>query len=106
MLKEHGGVVGLTFCPDFMAQQDLLVTDDYPRGFHLIYRFITEIIEHWGIELLAIGSDFDGLVDIEPGLEDPTAYPPLANFLLSKGMTPSEIYNIFYANAKRAIFGS
>jgi membrane dipeptidase len=104
MLKERNSVVGLTFCPDFLKIENINVPDDgYPKGYHYLYRIITEIIDHWGIEQIAIGSDFDGLIDIEYGLEDPTCYPKLSNFLKYKGLTDIEIEAIFYTNALRVL---
>jgi membrane dipeptidase len=104
MLKERNGVVGLTFCPDFLVIEDEVMTnDDDPKGYHYLYRIIAEIIEHWGIERIAIGSDFDGLIDIEPGLEDPSCYPRLAAFLRYRGLTESEIESIFFKNALRVL---
>ncbi|HNX00951.1 MAG TPA: membrane dipeptidase [Candidatus Cloacimonadota bacterium] len=104
MLKERNGIIGLTFCPDFLRiEQESFPSDGYPIGYHYLYRIISEIIDNWGIEMIALGSDFDGLTDIEQGLEDPACYPSLAEFLSYKGMNKSEIRKIFFDNALRAI---
>ncbi len=104
MLKERKGVVGLTFCPDFLAiENEIIPSDGYPKGYHLLYRIIAEIIDHWGIEYIALGSDFDGLIDIEPGLEDPTCYPGISEFLSYKGLSENEKHSIFNGNALRVL---
>ena len=53
-----------------------------------------------GEDLVALGSDFDG---IDGDLEIPGAkeMPRMAEGFLKEGFTPREIEKIFYRNAKR-----
>ncbi len=53
-IAEHGGVIGLNFCPKFLGRDNRSRISDMLRHIRHIYRV-------GGEDVLAIGSDFDGI---------------------------------------------
>ena len=95
-LADHGGVMGLNFCPEFLTQdiqQKSSAADDLAR--QLRHR-----IDVGGLECAAIGTDFDG---IGGDLEIPSADRMQAFFeaLEQRGFTPDELEHISFRNAER-----
>ena len=94
-LAEKGGVTGLTFARAFLA--------DPPRS-HVedIVRHAKHIRKVGGIDVIAIGSDFDGT---KPPLEvaDSSEIGKLIDGLSAAGFSSSEIEKICYGNAMRLI---
>ncbi|BAJ50537.1 microsomal peptidase [Candidatus Caldarchaeum subterraneum] len=95
-LKNNGGVVGATFIPPTISDHASL------KGLadHIMY-----IYEKFGPDILAIGTDFFGLLNVdEPdGLEDITKIVNLWNELLNRGVKESDVEKIAYLNALRVV---
>ncbi|MEM0349328.1 MAG: dipeptidase [Candidatus Caldarchaeum sp.] len=95
-LKKNGGVVGATFIPPTISDQPSL------KGLadHILY-----IYEKFGPDILAIGTDYFGLLNVdEPqGLEDITKISDLWNELISRGIKESDVEKIAYLNALRVV---
>ena len=95
VLAEKGGVTGLTFARSFLA--------DPPRS-HVedIVRHAKHIRQVGGIDVIAIGSDFDGT---KPPLEvaDSSQIGKLTEGLSAAGFSSGEIEKICYGNAVRLI---
>ena len=95
VLAEKGGVTGLTFARSFLA--------DPPRS-HVedIVRHAKHIRQVGGIDVIAIGSDFDGT---KPPLEvaDSSQIGKLTEGLSAAGFSSGEIEKICYGNAARLI---
>ncbi|MEM2860736.1 MAG: membrane dipeptidase, partial [Nitrososphaerota archaeon] len=70
---------------------------------HIMY-----IFENFGKNLVAIGTDFFGImhVDEPKGLEDVTKFGNLWSELLSRGLTREDIELIAYRNALRVIMAN
>jgi len=92
-LAEKGGLVGLTFAPSF-------VDPDHPT----VERFLDHVEHAAGLvgpQALALGSDFDGIGETIPGLENPACFPGLAGALLARGFSEPEVRGIMGENLVR-----
>lgn len=91
LIIKRGGIIGLTFVGPFAGGNSL---DN-------IYKQISQFLDDFGDNNLAIGSDFDGMsdTDIIVGLEDVSTYNNLVNYLSHKGISRKTIVKIFYQNA-------
>ena len=95
-LADHGGVMGLNFCPEFLTadiEQQNCSVDALAE--QLRYR-----INVGGLECAAIGTDFDG---ISGKLEIPSAdyMPAFFEALMHRGFTPYELDRISHLNVER-----
>lgn len=70
-LAECGGVVGLNFCADFLSGNQS--TEEQKKAIRAHAR---AIVKAGGVEVLAIGSDFDGIPE-NPYLKNPSFFPAL-----------------------------
>ncbi|MDW7651873.1 MAG: dipeptidase [Bacillota bacterium] len=95
-LQEQGGVVGLTYYPPFVHRSGLASLDDLLDHF-------CHIAEHIGTDVLALGSDFDGIPESVRGLDDVSLLPNLTEGLLKRGFSSSEIKNILGGNFLRVL---
>ncbi len=95
-LKNNGGVVGATFIPPSLG--------DHP-SYRKLADHIMYIHERFGAEIIAIGTDLFGLLNVdEPeGLEDITGIAWLWDELRSRGLSDKDIEKIAYLNAMRVI---
>ncbi len=97
-MGERGCLVGLNFCAAFL--------DPSPDRHHLksrvedMARHARHIMDVGGEDILALGSDFDGIGgDLEiAGAQD---MPRLAEGLCAAGLTPRQVDKIFWHNARR-----
>lgn len=92
-LSERGGVMGMNFCSNFLGEYEISRLDD-------IVRHIDYIKNVGGIDVIAIGSDFDGISN-KVEIEDISKMDMLAYRLKDKGYKESEIDKIFSKNALR-----
>jgi membrane dipeptidase len=95
-LRQNGGVVMVTFYPEYTNCQN---SSDASLGDvidHIVY--IGRLI---GFEHVGIGSDFDGMSHGPRGLEDVSRYPNLIRELLRSGMSSLEIGCIIGNNIMR-----
>lgn len=98
VLAERGGVMGLNFCAAFLQDTDNPLKAE--SRISDMVRQIRHIIQVGGIEVCALGSDYDGI----PGCDDmPQAsdIQKLAEALEKSGLTQSEIEKICYKNVLR-----
>lgn len=75
-IADCGGVIGVNFCKDFLGDGDT---------FDCVFRHIKHILKIGGEDVLAFGSDFDG-IPAPPDLEDCTRMPALLNYLAARGI--------------------
>jgi membrane dipeptidase len=94
-LAEKGGVIGLSCCPAFVDQQKATVD-------RLLDHF-GHVAEIAGVDTLALGSDFDGIDSVIPGLEDVSAFPALVEGLGKRGFNRQEIAKITSENMLRVL---
>jgi len=73
-----GGMIGLTFVPDFLAPGGRAATADS------VLRHLEFICERGGASCVGFGSDFDGFDTPLPGLEHPGKYGTLREMLLKR----------------------
>ena len=98
VMAEKGGLVGLNYCSGFL--------DDQPRPelcrstTALMARHAAHFKQVGGIEIIGLGSDFDGIGGkLEMG--DCSKLPLLADALRKEGFTEDEVEQIFFRNARR-----
>lgn len=94
-LGNKGGIVGVNFEKTFLGNSDQGKVSE-------MIRHIDHIRNVGGIEVLAIGSDFDG-IDTPPEISDISQMGKLLNALAKSGYTENEIEKIFYRNGLRFI---
>jgi membrane dipeptidase len=94
-LRNAGGVIGLSFCPDFVDKKRATVE-------RLLDHFV-HVAEVAGIDHLGFGSDFDGIEDLIVGLEDVAAMPTLVEGLAARGFSDGEIEKITAKNFLRVL---
>jgi membrane dipeptidase len=94
-LAAAGGLIGLSYCPDFVDQEKATVEK-------LLDHFV-HVAEVAGVDHLGFGSDFDGIEKVIPGLEEVTAVPVLVEKLRVRGFNNEEIKKITAKNFLRAL---
>ncbi len=98
LLGETGSVAGLNFGPDFLNTDP----NDKKSTAKIIAAHARHMANVGGVECVAIGSDFDGIMgDLE--VYDGTQMFRLEQELSKAGFTNSEIEHIFYKNVLRVI---
>lgn len=97
VLGEHGGVMGLNFCPDFVDPAAHPVSTA-----SLLARHARHAANQGGVGVVAVGSDFDGIHgDIE--IHSPDQMELLWTELKRAGFTEREIDQIATHNVARVI---
>lgn len=99
-LAKGGGVTGINFCNTFLkkdSEKDLNVA-----SLENIIRHIKHIKNIGGIDVISLGSDFDG-IENEVEIKDSSKMNLLLHALEKEGFKGYEIEKIFYKNAKRII---
>lgn len=93
-LAEKGGVMGLNFAPAFLTEQgrESRIED--------MVRHVLHIRNVGGREVLALGSDFDGISGTLE-IDTPAKLPLLADALHKAGLTESELDGMWYKNICR-----
>ncbi len=94
-LAKTGGVVGLSFVPAFVHPEQ----PDLDR----LLAHIDHIASRFGIRCIGLGSDFDGMDDYLPGLEDAGCIPRLAEELLVRGYSNDQVSDIMGGNWMRLL---
>ncbi len=97
-LAERGGVMGLNFCADFLEEKPVGVKN--PGTIAGVVRHAKHIVSVGGIEVLGLGSDFDG-IDTHAQLPGAQSMGALWDHLHKSGFTEGELDKIFYQNVLR-----
>lgn len=97
-LSERGGVMGLNFCADFLEEKPLGTTN--PGTIEAVARHARHIAAVGGIEVLGLGSDFDG-IDTHEELPGAQSMGRLWEALHREGFTEGQLDRIFYQNVLR-----
>lgn len=97
-LSERGGVMGLNFCADFLEEKPLGEKNGGTMA--AVVRHAKHIVSVGGIEVLGLGSDFDGIETNEelPGAQSMGA---LWDALSRAGFSEDQLDKIFYKNVLR-----
>ncbi len=99
IIAEHGGVIGLNFCPSFLVEADR--EEKCFTSCEALARHARHIMNVGGREVLALGTDFDGIPKRNLETEDASEMPKLSEYMLSHGFSSSEVEDIFYRNVMR-----
>lgn len=94
-LRDVNGVVGLIFCPAFVAKKKATIDK-------LLDHFV-HVADVAGIDHLGFGSDFDGIEQVIEGLEDVTGLPCLIEGLFKRGFSAADIEKITSKNFLRVL---
>lgn len=89
-IKQKGGVVGVNF-------------SRYHLGNHTVADHIDYLVQRCGIDIAAIGTDFDGIND--PVIKSPADIGVLENDLKKRGYTKDDMKKIFSANFLEMVWG-
>lgn len=94
-LAVKGGLVGITFVPEFVD------------GLHPSVDKLLDHVEHavtvMGVDHVGFGSDFDGMDQVLPGLETAMAWPRLLDRLAGRGFSDEDIHKITGDNWLRVL---
>ncbi len=100
-LADNGGVAGLAFSVNFLVKKELIDSLCLAKVEDMI-RHIKHIRNIAGVEILALGSDYDGILNpVE--MEDISQISKLSNGLLKNGFSYDEVEKIFFRNGLRII---
>ena len=113
-LANRGGVMGLNYCYDFLTETQCPTSLSLNPDFFLekekkeqkisqisdMVRHVHHIVQVGGIEVCALGSDFDG-IDNGVEFQDASGVQRLYDGLVKSGFSEDEADKIFYRNALR-----
>lgn len=94
-LAKTGGMLGLTFVPEFIA--------DKRPGLDTLLRHVDHIASIAGTKCIGLGSDFDGMEIPAQGLEDVNCIPVIAEALSKRGYSNDDISDIMGGNWLRLL---
>ncbi|HHW13552.1 MAG TPA: membrane dipeptidase, partial [Firmicutes bacterium] len=107
-LAEQGGVIGVTFAPQFLRDAPEGVSLDQFRRWAGSSTSLADVLDHLdhfvglvGPEHVALGSDFDGIDAVPAGLEDVSRLPALTRGLLERGYPEEAVRGILGENLRR-----
>lgn len=98
ILADHGGVSGLNFYGCFLNEN----TADSTSRIEDIVRHARHMVRVAGEDVVAIGTDFDGMSG-EQEIADCARMPLLEDALLKAGFTPRQLDKLFSANVLRVM---
>lgn len=96
-LAERGGCMGLNYYDKFLTDGG---SEDPEVLWEALIRQARHITDVGGMEILGLGSDFDG-IPTNPALPGAEAMPLLWERLKTAGFTESQLDGIFWKNVKR-----
>ena len=91
-LADKGGVIGITFVPNFLTQEKRKTTVKD------VVAHIDYLVEKAGIDCVGLGSDFDGTGALPLGLEGVEKIPYITEELLNRGYKEKDIKKILGEN--------
>ncbi len=92
-LAEKRGILGLSFVPEFLGQGRKSID-----GFLDHVDHVAGLV---GTDSIALGSDFDGIEETAPGLDDCRCFPMITAGLVKRGYKEDEIKGIMGENMLR-----
>ncbi|MDQ0150431.1 dipeptidase [Eubacterium multiforme] len=95
LLSNKGGVMGLNFCSSFVGENEVTSISD-------LVKHAKHIRNVGGIDVLALGSDFDG-IENEVEIKDTSEMNKLYYALKKEGFSEDDIEKIFYKNIIRVL---
>lgn len=97
-LAERGGVMGLNFCADFLEEVPVGMRN--PGNLEAFVRHARHIVNVGGVEVLGLGSDFDG-IDTNDALPGAQSMDVLWEGLHKAGFSEDALDLIFWKNVLR-----
>lgn len=94
-LADKGGVIGITFVPNFLTQEKRKTTVGD------VVKHIDYLVEKAGVDYIGLGSDFDGTGGLPLGLEGVDKVPNITGELLDRGYKEKDIKKILGENFLR-----
>ncbi|KAL1631808.1 hypothetical protein SLS56_004329 [Neofusicoccum ribis] len=96
MIPANNGIIMVTFVPEHVAarRRDARMDDVLDHLFYIAARRI-------GWDHVGLGSDFDGIASVIPGLEDVRCYPSLLQAVLDRGATEEQLAKVAGENMLR-----
>lgn len=94
-MAEKGGVMGITFVPDFLGGEKPSVKE--------VLDHIGHAVSVGGVDCVGLGSDFDGTDNLPAGLEDSARIPAVTSGLMDRGYGDDAIKKILGGNFLRVI---
>lgn len=94
-LARNGGVMGVTFVPEFLAEKDASLTH--------ILDHLDHAARIGGVEVVGIGSDFDGTEALPGGVKDCSSFPEITRGLAERGYCAEDIKKILGGNFLRVL---
>ncbi|GAG63624.1 unnamed protein product [marine sediment metagenome] len=94
-LADKGGVIGITFVPNFLTQEKRKTTVED------VVKHIDYLVEKVGVDYIGLGSDFDGTGGLPLGLEGVDKIPNITGVLLGRGYKEKDIKKILGENFLR-----
>lgn len=91
----NGGIVMVTFVPEHVSKRRKDAKMEMVLD-HLFY-----IANRIGWDHVGLGSDFDGIASVIPGLEDVKCYPHLLKAILDRGATEEQLAKVVGENILR-----
>ncbi len=86
----------------FLAQSEFIEREAAPLSWEHVLDHIVHVAEVAGVAHVGIGSDFDGIQRGPAGLEGPSCYGTLADGMLGRGFSESEVLDVLGRNMERA----
>lgn len=87
-----GGVVGITFVPDFLGAD---------AGIPLLLDHVEHAVDVAGVEHVGFGSDFDGVDNLPAGMKGCESWPAVLAGLADRGFKEIDIHRIAGSNWRR-----
>ena len=97
-LADTGGVVGITFVPDFLSSKK---TKDVSS--HDVFAHLEHAVELIGIDHVAIGGDFDGVRFLPNDLNNPGQVSNLVARMMEAGWSHEDIAKVVGGNWRRVL---
>lgn len=97
-LAERGGCMGLNYCADFL--EEAAEGQKNPGTLAAVVRHARYIVNVGGVEMLGLGSDFDG-IDTHAELPGAQSMERLWDALRADGFTEAQLDKIFWQNVLR-----
>ncbi len=94
-LADKGGVIGITFVPNFLTHEKRKTTVGD------VVKHIDYLVEKVGVDYIGLGSDFDGTGGLPLGLEGVDKVPNITGELLDRGYKEKDIKKILGENFLR-----
>ncbi len=95
-LRDQGGVIGMSFYPPFVHQSG-------QAGLEQLLDHYCYVAARFGVAVLAVGSDFDGIDRSVDGLNDASYLPVLGEGLQKRGFSALETQQIMGGNFLRVL---